>query len=112
MGTLRSERNTSAPNALSRGRDYLQGYMVPSSGYLQTFALHTNPPGFMLQFPHQSNPTVLAPVAPYPRLFEVFEEAGNWLDRLGTRGGGAVNDAIMSGRLPEISLVVEALHES
>ena len=93
-------------------RDYLQGYMVPSAGYLRYFALHAFPPGFMLQFPHQDRPDELPPVTPYPQLFEVFEEAGRWLDRLGIRSAGALNDAIAAGRLPEISLVAEALHES
>jgi uridine kinase len=93
-------------------RDYFQGYMVPSTGYLRTFALHAFPPGFMLQFPHQGSPNALSPITPYPKLFEVFEEAGHWLDRLGIRSVGALNDAISDGRLPEISLVAEALHES
>ena len=98
--------------ALRRRRDYLQGYMVPSAGYLRHFALHAFPPGFMLQFPHQDEPTELPPLTPYPKLFDVFEEAGNWLDRLGIRSAGMLNDAIAAGRLPEISLVAEALHES
>ena len=93
-------------------RDYFQGYMVPSAGYLQHFALHAFPPGFMLQFPHQSDPAKLHPIAPYPKLFAVFEEAGHWLDRLGIRNVGALNDAIVAGRLPEISLVAEAFHEA
>ena len=96
-----------------RGRqDYFQGYMVPSAGCLRYFALHAFPPGFMLQFPHQSRPTEIAPITPYPKLFTVFEEAGHWLDRLGIRSAGALNDAIAAGRLPEVSLVAEALHEA
>jgi uridine kinase len=92
-------------------RDYLQGYMVPSTGSLRYFALHAFPPGFMLQFPHASAPTELGPIPPYPKLFAVFEEYGRWLERLGVRGVGVLNDAIEDGRLPEISLVAEALHE-
>jgi uridine kinase len=96
-----------------RGRqDYFQGYMVPSTGCLTHFALHALPPGFMLQFPHQNRPTELLPITPYPKLFQVFEEAGHWLDRLGIRGVGALNDAVVAGRLPEVSLVAEALHEA
>jgi uridine kinase len=92
-------------------RDYFQGYMLPSTGLLKHFALHAYPPqGFMLQFPHQSRPTTLDPIQPYPKLFEVFEEYGSWLMRLGIRAVGALNDAIVDGRLPEISLVGEALH--
>jgi uridine kinase len=93
-------------------RDYFQGYMVPSTGYLKYFALHAFPPGFILQFPHTHAPTELGPIAPYPKLFAVFEEAGTWLDRLGIRDAGALNDAIVAGRVNEISLVAEALHEA
>jgi uridine kinase len=93
-------------------RDYFQGYMVPSTGYLRAFALHAFPPGFLLQFPHQSRSHELLEIAPYPKLFQVFEEAGRWLDRLGIRSVGALNDATTAGRLPEISLVAEALHEA
>ncbi|RPJ83376.1 MAG: nucleoside kinase, partial [Acidobacteria bacterium] len=93
-------------------RDYFQGYMLPSTGPLQHFALHAYPPGFMLQFPHQGRPSELPPITPYPKLFHVYEEAGHWLERLGIRSTGALNDAIAAGRLAEISLVAEALHES
>ena len=106
------EKETIPLYSLRGRRDYLQGFMVPSSGCLRYFALHAYPPGFMLQFPRHGHPTSLHPIAPYPKLFGVFEESGHWLDRLGIRSTGALNDAIESGRLPEISLVAEALHEA
>jgi uridine kinase len=86
--------------------------MVPSTGCLQYFGLRAFPPGFLLQFPHQSRPTEMAPVVPYPKLFSVFEAAGHLLERLGVRSAGALNDVIASGRLAEVSLVGEAIHES
>ena len=93
-------------------RDYLQGYMVPSTGCLTHFALHALPTGFMLQFPHQRQPDRVAPLTPYPKLFAVFEQASDWLDRLGIRSAGALNDAIAGNRISEVSLVAEALHEA
>ncbi len=96
-----------------RGRmHYFQGYMVPSTACLQYFALRAFPPGFILQFPHQSAPTEIGPFQPYPKVFAVFEQAGHWLDRLGIRGAGALNDAIIAGRGREVSLVAEAFHEA
>ena len=92
--------------------NFTQGLMAPSTGCLKYFTLYAYPPGFMLQFPHQSRPTEITHIDPYPKLFDVFEEAGHWLDRLGIRGAGALNDAIVAGRLPEISLVAEALQEA
>ena len=93
-------------------QDYVLGIMVASAACLRYFALHEYRTGFMLQFPHQHRPTELNSVAPYPKLFGVFEEYAEWLDRLGIRSTGALNDAIAAGRLPEISLVQEALHEA
>jgi uridine kinase len=93
-------------------RDYLQGYMVPSTRCLERFRLLPHPPGFVLQYPHQASPSELTPFEPYPRLFATFTEAGEWLDKLGVRGTGALNDAIVDSRLPEVSLVAEALHEA
>jgi len=96
-----------------RGRlDYMQGYLASSTGSLRYFALQASPPGFMLQFPHQQAPTVVAPATPYPKLFTVFEQAGHWLARLGIGNVGALNESIQAGRMPEICLVSEALHEA
>jgi uridine kinase len=107
-----STRQMIALYSLRGWTDFAHGYLVPSTGYLQHFALHDSPPGFVLQMPHPDQPDQLPPLTPYPKLFETFEEAGNWLERLGLRSTGALNDDIAAGRLPEISLVSEALHEA
>jgi uridine kinase len=99
-------------HTLGGRQEYFQGYMVPSTGCLKHFGLQAFPPGFLLQFPHQGRPTEIAPFVPYPKLFAVFEEAGHLLDRLGVRSAGALNDAVASGRLAEVSLVGEAIHEA
>lgn len=105
-------RDTVVLYSLRGRRDYFQGYMVPSTGCLKHFALHAFPPGFMLQFPHQHAPEALSPITPYPKLFQIFEDRSDLLDRLGFRSVGALNDAITEGRLRQISLVAEALHEA
>ena len=106
------DRDTLVLYKLHERRDYFQGYMVPSTGCLTHFALHALPTGFMLQFPHQGRPAEIEPFKPYPKLFAVFEQASDWLDRLGIRSAGALNDAIVGDRLREVSLVAEALHEA
>ncbi len=92
-------------------RDYFHGYMVPSTGYLQYFALYPSPPGFILQYPRRHRPTELLPYVEYPRLSAVFQEYGKWLSLLGVEDVGSLNDAIEKGRIREIILVSEALHE-
>jgi uridine kinase len=91
---------------------YFHGYMVPSTGYLQHFALtpYADSPGFVLRFPHRSS-LALEPVVDYPKLIHVFREYGHTLRLLGIEDVGALDDAIQAGRTGEIILVAEALHE-
>lgn len=92
-------------------RDYFHGYMVPSTGYLRYFALHLSPPGFILQYPRRHRPTELLPFTDSPQLTAVFREYGEWLRLLGVEDVGSLNEAIEQGRLREVILVSEALHE-
>lgn len=96
---------------LHRHRDYFHGFMAPSTGCLRVFGLHAFPRGFRLQFPRQRNPRELPRIEPYPKLFAVFQDSSEWLERLGIRSVGQLNDAIQEDRLREIVLVAEALHE-
>jgi uridine kinase len=92
-------------------RDYLHGYMVPSTGYLQWFALAPAIKGFTLRFPRRHRPTELLPLPDYTKLLTTFLQYGSWLHTLGISSAGALNDAIYSGRIREVILVSEALHE-
>ena len=92
-------------------RDYHHGYMVPSTGYLQWFALAPTDQGFTLRFPRRHRPTELLPLPDYSKLLSTFLQYSGWLHRLGISSAGALNDAIYSGRIREVILVSEALHE-
>jgi uridine kinase len=91
--------------------DYHHGYMVPSTSYLQWFALLPAEAGFTLRFPLRRQPTELSPMEDYPKLLAAFRQYGQWLERLGIDNVGALNDAIQAGRSREVILVSEALHE-
>jgi len=91
--------------------DYHHGYMVPSTGYLNWFGLIVTFPGFTLRFPRRHAPTTLLPMPEYPTLLATFRQYGDWLQALGISSVGALNDAIQAGRINEIILVSEALHE-
>ena len=92
-------------------RDYHHGYMVPTTGYLRWFALTATEHGFTLQFPIRSTPTELLPPPQYPKLLLTFGQYGDWIQTLGVSSVGALNDAGQAGRMREIILVSEALHE-
>jgi len=91
--------------------DYHHGYMVPSTGYLRWFNLLQANGGFTLRYPQRSAPTQLLPMPEYPKLLAAFRQYGQWLERLGIDSVGALNDSIQAGRIREIILVSEALHE-
>jgi uridine kinase len=92
-------------------RDYHQGYMVPSTGYLKWFDLVPAGDGFILHYPLRRSPTSILPLLVYPKLLAAFRQYGQWLARLGIGSVGALNDAIQGGRSREVILVSEALHE-
>ncbi len=96
---------------LGERMDYHHGYMVPSTGYLKYFDLYGANGGFTLRFPRRHSPTQLEPITPYPQLLSAFRQYGDWLVHLGIDNVGALNDAIRSGRVHEVVLVSEALHE-
>ena len=96
---------------LGQHQDYHHGYMVPSTGYLRWFSLVRTDGGFTLRFPRRHSPTELLPLPEYPKLLSTFRQYGDWLDRLSIPHVGALNDAIQAGRIRELILVSEALHE-
>jgi uridine kinase len=92
-------------------RDYHQGYMVPSTGYLKWFDLVPAGDGFILHYPQRRSPTSILPLPEYPKLLAAFRQYGGWLARLGIGSVGGLNDAIQGGRSRAVILVSEALHE-
>jgi uridine kinase len=92
--------------------DSFYGYMVPTTGMLRVFSLEPFPPdGFVLRFPRREDLTRILPPQRFTALREVFNEYGKWLDVLGIRDVGLLNEAISGGRIEQVILVSEALHE-
>ncbi len=91
--------------------DYHHGYMVPSTGYIRWFDLLQMGEGFVVRFPRRHMPTELLPIPESPKLLDTFLRYGHWLSRLGIDSVAPLNDAIKAGRISEIILVSEALHE-
>jgi uridine kinase len=96
---------------LKEAKDYYHGYMVPSTGYLQKFALTPYGPGFVLQYPRRELPTVIQEPVEYPKLVAVFDEYGEWMEVMGIPDVGTMNEENEAGRMREVILVSEALHE-
>ncbi|MFN2188800.1 MAG: nucleoside kinase [Candidatus Promineifilaceae bacterium] len=91
-------------------RDYFHGFMVPSTGYLDLFDLRLYGDGFILQFPRRRAPAVLQPFEDEIRLARVFREYDEWLSVIGVPSVAVLNNAIRAGKIQEVILVAEALH--
>jgi uridine kinase len=91
--------------------DYFYGYLVPSTGYLQTFDLIPYYDGMLLRFPTRENPEELGAVVEQHKLFEIFQEYKDWSEILKISTIGSINEAVQQGRTGEIIKVSEALHE-
>jgi uridine kinase len=91
--------------------DYFYGYMVPSTGYLRTFALAPLSTGFVLQFPRHAYPDQLEKADRPSKLAAVFKSHAEYMRVLEVEDVGSLNQAIESQRIREVMLVAEALHE-
>ncbi|HET6446974.1 MAG TPA: TGS domain-containing protein [candidate division Zixibacteria bacterium] len=91
-------------------RDYFHGFMVPRTSYLDLFDLRLYGNGFILQFPRRRAPEKLQPFVDEPRLARVFREYDEWLSVIGVPSVAVLNAAIRAGRMQEVILVAEALH--
>jgi uridine kinase len=96
---------------LRQVHNYFYGYMVPSTGYIPLFDLVRHPSGFVLRAPRRGKPVELPTRRESPKLDFVFSQYAEWLRRLDVADVSALNAAIESGRIREVILVSEALHE-
>ena len=92
-------------------RDYFHGFMVPSTGYLEVFDLRAYHNGFILQFPRRHEPGILQSFEDEPILVKVFQEYKDWLKVMGVPRVASMNEVLQNGRLQEVILVAEALHQ-
>ena len=106
-------RRTSTVNVyiLDGIKNYFYGYMVTNTNQLPLFQLIPYAHGFILQFPDENNPDVIAPFVPQPKLSHIFRESERWARILGVDTVGALNDIIAEGQSDELIKVSEALHE-
>lgn len=90
--------------------DYYNGYMVPSTGYLEYFDLLLYQNGFMLMFPGK-DPKVVAEFSASDKLFNTLNDSAQWGIDMGIRTVGELNDVIASGRIQDMILVQESYME-
>jgi len=91
--------------------DYYYGEMAPSTAYLTVWDLFSADGGFVLLYPDDVNPDVLAPMPSMPNFFSVFSEGEKWCQLMECETVADLNALTESGRIRELIRVNEALHE-
>ena len=91
--------------------DYLYGYMVPSTGYLDDFELKFYLPGVVIQYPKKDYPDKVVPFVDQPKLFRIFNESEKWSERIKVQNVAQLNSSIMEGKGEELIRICEAQQE-
>ncbi len=91
--------------------DYYYGYMVPTTGCLDSFELNLYNEGVMLQYADRTNPHEVAAFNPDKKLFETQNETAKWANLMGVTTIGELNELIARGEINDLMLVAEALME-
>lgn len=91
--------------------DRQYSYVCPSTGFLKNFKLHKKDSGLLLQMSDIHDPNNLNEIRDLPKLSQVFKESSRWAKILRADTVGMLNDAISKGKIKDIILISEALHE-
>ena len=91
--------------------DYYYGEMAPDTGYVTVWDILSADGGFILLYPDNDNPDVLAKMPSMPNFFSVFSEGEKWCRLMECETVADLNALTESGRIRELIRVNEALHE-
>lgn len=91
--------------------DSFHGYLAPSTGFIDKFALKYYYPGVILLIPNRKNEYNIENFQEQKKLATIFKEASTWLDILDLRDVGSLNEKTNQGKIEEVIRVSEALHE-
>lgn len=91
--------------------DTVADVLVPSTGYLQLFKLRFYLPGFILEFPKRSNPTVIPEYIEHGKLANVYYETEKWGKNVGVSNVAVLNEMIEQGTFGDLIRLAEAYHE-
>ncbi|HWQ10544.1 MAG TPA: hypothetical protein VN436_15595 [Holophaga sp.] len=92
-------------------RDIQYGPVVPSTGYVDCFAIVPYPPGFVLRFPETQQPDRVPEEGLEPHLFRIYKETKAWNRILGVVNVGQLNEACLSGEIGDVIKIAEGFHE-
>jgi uridine kinase len=97
--------------ALGAAQAFFYGPLAPSTGYVPNFELVPYKEGAILRFPHPNDPEHIPAYVDEPRMYQAFNEARDWAEILDVRHVYDLKKACETGRIREIIMISEALHD-
>ena len=91
--------------------DTFYGPLVPSTGYLKTFALTQFKAGFCLQYPMDGDGARIEPMKKQAKIAATLKYHSDWCSIIGVKGIGTLNTAILTGNAVKLINLAEARHE-
>ena len=91
--------------------DYYTSILMPSSGYVSVFDLEPYYDGMLLRVPSMKNPIELEESVPMGKMFDVFQEYGDWNKLLNINNVADFNVACRNNKSFIMIKLAEALHE-
>ena len=91
--------------------DYYTSVLMPSSGYVTVFDLEPYYDGMLLRVPSMKNPLELEESVPMGKMFDVFQEYGDWNKLLNINNVADFNVACRNNKSFVMIKLAEALHE-
>ncbi len=91
-------------------KNYMYGYMVPSTGYLKDYEMHYLNPGFLVQYPRREEKGEIPEFADSPNFFRILNRSESWAQSLGVDMIYKMNKRIEVGNVDEFVLQCENRH--
>ena len=93
--------------------DYYYSEMVPSTRYLEEFALnYINESGFVMCYPDIFNPECVLPYKHHELLFNKFLDYTNWGRKIGISNAADLNEIVSLGKYSDLIRLSEAYYNS
>lgn len=91
--------------------EYFNGYLLPSTGYLNLFELRYYYPGFVLLYPPSRDPLKLPVFRDQKKLFNVFSKYEKWCNYFNIVDVASLNEKVINNDISQLIRVAESNHE-
>ncbi len=93
-------------------RNYMYGYMVPSTRYLREFEMHYLENGFLFQYPRREEKGEIPEFADSPKFFDVLQEAESFASKHNADMIYKINELVENGGAEEFVYQCEERHNN